>query len=109
MRHLLNTLFVTSEDIYLSLENENIAAWKDREIVQKLPLINLENILYFGYKGASPALLGACAERNIGFCFLTNNGRFLARVCGQSRGNVLLRKEQYRWADDLQKCVKMAS
>ena len=52
MRKLLNTLFVTSEDIYLSLENENIVAWKDGQAVQRMPLLNLENILYFGYKGA---------------------------------------------------------
>ena len=62
MRHLLNTLFVLSEDIYLSLENENIIAWKEKKVAQKIPLLNLENILYFGYKGASPTLLGECAK-----------------------------------------------
>lgn len=63
MRHLLNTLFVLSEDIYLSLENENIIAWKEKKVAQKIPLLNLENILYFGYKGASPTLLGECAKK----------------------------------------------
>lgn len=58
MRKLLNTLFVSSEDIYLSLDNENVAAWRGDTLVQKMPLINLENIFYFGYRGASPALLG---------------------------------------------------
>ena len=53
MRHLLNTLFVTSQEIYLSLENENIVAWKGNQIVQRLPLLNLENILYFGHKGTA--------------------------------------------------------
>lgn len=100
MRHLLNTLFVLSEDIYLSLENENIIAWKEKKVAQKIPLLNLENILYFGYKGASPTLLGECAKRKIGFCFLNQNGKFLARVCGASYGNVFLRKEQYRLSDD---------
>ncbi|KMO87484.1 CRISPR-associated protein Cas1 [Megasphaera cerevisiae DSM 20462] len=105
MRHLLNTLFVTSQEIYLSLENENIVAWKGNQIVQRLPLLNLENILYFGHKGASPALLGACAKRNIGFCFFDMNGRFLARVSGTVRGNVLLRKMQYRLSDsDKESC-----
>lgn len=99
MRHLLNTLFVTSPEIYLSLENDNIAAWKDNQIIQRLPLLNLENILYFGYKGASPALLGACAKKEIGFCFFDMNGRFLARVSGTVRGNVMLRKMQYRLSD----------
>ena len=70
MRHLLNTLFVTSPEIYLSLENDNIAAWKDNQIIQRLPLLNLENILYFGYKGASPALLGACAKKESDSAFL---------------------------------------
>lgn len=108
MRKLLNTLFVTSEDIYLSLENENIIAWKDGQAVQRMPLLNLENILYFGYKGASPALLGACVQRGIGFCFLDQNGRFLARVGGITRGNILLHKEQYRVSEDEKKSCAAA-
>lgn len=100
MRKLLNTLFVNSEDLYLSLDNENVAAWKGNEILQRIPLINLENILYFGYKGASPALLGACVKRHIGFCFLTPQGKFLARAQGLTAGNVLLRKEQYRISEE---------
>lgn len=98
MRKLLNTLFVLSEDAYLSLENQNVLIHKDDKEV-RIPLLNLENIIYFGYKGVSPALLGACAKEHIGFCFMTPNGKFLARVCGLSYGNVLLRKLQYRWAD----------
>lgn len=100
MRKLLNTLFVNSEDLYLSLDNENVAAWKGNEILQRIPLMNLENILYFGYKGASPALLGACVKRHIGFCFLTPQGKFLARAQGLTAGNVLLRKEQYRISEE---------
>ena len=59
-------------------------------------LHNLESIVTFGYTGASPALMGACAERNIDLCFMKSNGHFLARVTGKVKGNVLLRKEQYR-------------
>lgn len=109
MRKLLNTLFVSSEDIYLSLDNENVAAWRGDTLVQKMPLINLENIFYFGYRGASPALLGACVRRNIGFCFLTPNGQFLARASGITRGSVLLHKEQYRISDDETESCRMAS
>lgn len=108
MRHMLNTLFVTAEDLYLSLENENIVVWRKEEKVKNIPLLNLENILYFGYPGASPALLGACCQRHIGFCFLTPQGRFLARVAGQSSGNVLLRKEQYRLSDEADACMQVA-
>lgn len=109
MKKLLNTLFVTSEDIYLSLENENVAAWKEGKILRRMPLLNLENILYFGYKGASPALLGACVRRNIGFCFLDQNGRFLARTGGIIRGNILLHKEQYRTSEDEAKSCAVAA
>jgi len=99
MRHLLNTLFVLSENSYLSLEGENVVILCDENVLGRFPLHTLENILYFGYKGASPALMGACAEKNIGLIFMTPRGRFLARVCGESHGNVLLRKEQYRVSD----------
>lgn len=99
MRHLLNTLFVTSEDIYLSLDGENVIANQGRQIVARYPLHTLSGILSFSYSGASPALMGACAKRDIFLAFCTPRGRFLARVCGESSGNVLLRRRQYRIAD----------
>lgn len=99
MRKWLNTLFVTSEDAYLALENENVVVWQGEERRGQYPLVILEGIISFSYKGASPALMGECAKRGVSLCFLTRNGRFLARVCGESRGNVLLRKQQYRFSD----------
>lgn len=100
MRHLLNTLFVTSEDVYLSLDGENVVANREHDVVARYPLHTLQNIVSFSYAGASPALLGACAEREIGFAFCSPRGRFLARISGPARGNVLLRRMQYRTADD---------
>lgn len=108
MKHLLNTLFITADDLYLSLENENIAVWREKQLLQRIPLLNLENVIYFGYPGASPALLGACAEKGIGFCFLNQQGKFLARVVGSSHGNVLLRKKQYRVSDNQEESLEIA-
>lgn len=100
MKQLLNTLFVTSEDVYLSLDGENILAKQNGQIIARYPLHTLQNIVSFSYAGASPALLGACAKRGIGFAFCTQYGKFLARVNGEGGGNVLLRRQQYRIADD---------
>ena len=108
MRKLLNTLFVTSEDAYLALETENVAVYIGEEKKAQYPLLVLESIISFSYKGASPALMGACASNGIQLVFLTPRGRFLARVCGQEQGNVLLRKEQYRLSDDLEKSCHIA-
>lgn len=99
MRRLLNTLFVTTEDAYLSLDGENVLVNREKQVVARFPLHNFSNIISFSYAGASPALMGACAERQIGLAFCTPRGRFLARVCGEISGNVLLRKTQYRHAD----------
>lgn len=99
MKHLLNTLFVMSEDAYLSLEGETVVV-QTGSLASQFPLHTLESILCFSYKGASPALMGKCARDNIALSFFKPNGRFLARVCGESHGNVLLRKEQYRRSDD---------
>lgn len=96
MRKLLNTLYVTSENSYLSLDGENIVILFDDDTEKRFPLHMLENIFYFGYKGASPALMGACCERAIRLAFMRPNGRFLAACSGENNGNVLLRKEQYR-------------
>lgn len=100
MKQLLNTLFVTSEDVYLSLEGENVLANREKTVVARYPLHTLQTIVSFSYAGASPALMGACAEKGIGLAFCTPRGRFLARVCGENNGNVLLRRAQYRAADD---------
>lgn len=99
MKRLLNTLFVTRPDVYLALEGENVVIRQDHDTIARYPLHNLESIYTFGYIGASPALMGKCAERNITLTFMTQNGRFLARVIGESNGNVILRKEQYRISD----------
>lgn len=99
MKHLLNTLYVTSEDVYLTLDGENVVANKKQEVVARYPLHTLFQIVTFAYAGASPALMGACVQRDIGFVFCSQSGRFLARVSGESNGNVLLRRTQYRLAD----------
>ena len=71
MRQLLNTLFVTSEDVYLSLDGENVVANRGGEAVARYPLHTLQSIVTFSYSGASPALMGACAKREIGLAFCT--------------------------------------
>lgn len=108
MKHLLNTLFVTSEDIYLSLDGENVVANRDKREVARYPLHTLSGIISFSYPGASPALMGACAQRDVSLAFCTPRGRFLARVTGESSGNVLLRRAQYRAADDPGPCCRIA-
>jgi len=100
VRKLLNTLFVTQPNVYLSLDGDNIVLLKGKENLGRVPLHNLESIVAFGYTGASPALMGYCADNHISIVFLTMNGRYLARVIGESRGNVVLRKKQYRISDN---------
>lgn len=108
MRKLLNTLFVTSTDVYLALENENAVVYREEEKIGQFPLLTLEEIICFSYKGASPVLMGQCAERGIQLSFMSPTGHFLARVSGKDRGNVLLRKQQYRISDDPDKSCLIA-
>lgn len=95
MKKLLNTLYVTSENSYLSLDGENVVIYDENSERGRLPLHNLEGIVSFGYRGTSPALMGACADHGISLCYLTPQGKFLARVNGKVRGNVILREQQY--------------
>ncbi|MDR1569993.1 MAG: type I-C CRISPR-associated endonuclease Cas1c [Oscillospiraceae bacterium] len=99
MKKLLNTLYVTLPSAYLVLDGENVVIMEGEEKRLRVPLHNLEQIVTFGYAGASPALMGACAKRGVSITFLTMHGRFLARVLGDEHGNVLMRKEQYRRSD----------
>lgn len=100
MRKLLNTLFILTENSYLSLDGENVVVSQERTETARFPLHTLEAILCFSYSGASPALMGACADRNVDLAFFTPRGRFLARAVGVTKGNVLLRQQQFRAADD---------
>jgi len=100
MRRLLNTLYVTTQGAYLRKEGETVVVEVEKEIRLRLPLLNLGGIVSFGNVLCSPFLLGACAEAGIAVSFLTENGHHLADVVGAPNGNVLLRREQYRRADD---------
>lgn len=108
MKRLLNTLYITSTNRYLSLDGENVVIYEKEQEIGRVPLHNLEAIVTFGYTGASPALMGACAQRNIGLTFLSGNGRFIARVTGEVYGNVTLRKEQYRKSESVQDSIRIA-
>lgn len=100
MRRLLNTLYVSTQGSYLRKEGETVVVEAEKEIRLRLPLLNLGGIVCFGNVLCSPFLLGACAEAGVDVSFLTEHGRFLASVTGEPSGNVLLRREQYRRADD---------
>ena len=108
MKKLLNTLYVTSENSYLALDGENIVIYEEAAEVGRLPLHNLEGIVSFGYRGTSPALMGACAERNISLCYMTPQGKFLARVTGKIKGNVVLRQQQYNSAKNEEQSLEIA-
>lgn len=108
MKKLLNTLYVLSEDAYLSLDGENVVVLLPEQPDSRFPLHTLENILCFSYKGASPALMGRCSRDRIGLSFFTPRGQFLTRCWGENNGNVLLRKEQYRRSDNLEESCLVA-
>ena len=100
MKKILNTLFVTTQGAYLNKEGETVVVNVDKEVRLRVPIHTLGGIVCFGVVSLSPFLMGFCAENGVGLSFLTENGRFLARVQGPVAGNVLLRREQYRKADD---------
>ena len=108
MRKLLNTLYVTSENSYLALDGENVVVFDGQAEIGRLPLHNLDGIVSFGYRGTSPALMGACVERNVSLCYLTPQGKFLARISGKTRGNVALRQQQYDSSRDTAVSLEIA-
>lgn len=100
MKKLLNTLYITSPGGYLALDGANVVVQDNETEIGRIPLHNLDSVVSFGYRGISPALMGACAEQNISVSLLTPQGKFLARVTGKVQGNVILRKTQYRVSED---------
>lgn len=108
MKKLLNVLYVSTPNSYLSLDGENIVILLEGSERFRIPVHNLESIVCFGYMGASPALMGFCAKKGIGLCFLSPYGKFLARVSGGVHGNVLLRKKQFCVSDIENECTSIA-
>lgn len=108
MKKLANTLYITNPDRYLSLEGENIVVICENKTIGRVPLHNLEAVITFGYTGVSPALMGACAARNIALTFLSGTGRFLAHITGEINGNVLLRKKQYRISENKDESLRIS-
>lgn len=100
MKKLLNTLYVTIPDAYLARDGENVLVKSDNEIKFRVPIHNLEGIICFGFAGASPGVMQLCCERGVALSFLTEYGKFMGRVTGKVSGNILLRKSQYRWAEN---------
>jgi CRISPR-associated protein Cas1 len=99
VKQLLNTLYVTTQGAYLARDGEAVAVRVEQETKLRVPIHTLSSIVCFGQVSCSPFLMGLCGENGVALAFLTENGRFLARVYGPVSGNVLLRREQYRWAD----------
>lgn len=100
MRHHLNTLYVVSDGAYVAKESEAVVVRVEGETRLRLPILALGSIVCFGRVSCSPALMHFCGERGVAISFLSEHGRFLAKVVGPVHGNVLLRREQYRKADD---------
>ena len=100
MKKLLNTLYVTTQDVYLRKEGETVVVEKDKEVKLRLPIHTLNGIVAFGNVMASPYLLNLCAERGVCVSFMSESGKFLARVTGPVSGNVLLRLAQARAYED---------
>ncbi|MDH5572545.1 MAG: type I-C CRISPR-associated endonuclease Cas1c [Gammaproteobacteria bacterium] len=108
MKKLLNTLYITRQESYLHKERETIVIKQGDDKLGQFPAINIANILCFGQVSVSPFLMGYCGEQGIGLAFYTEYGKFLARVQGKQTGNVLLRRTQYRWADNEEKSISIA-
>lgn len=108
MKHHLNTLFVTTDGAYLRKDGDAVAVRIEGQTKLRVPLNNLGSIACFGRIACSTPLLAACAQKGVSISFLTTYGRFQAAVVGFTPGNVLLRREQYRQADDAANTAHLA-
>lgn len=108
MRRLLNTLYVTTPESYLSKDGMNVVISIKKQEVFRIPIINIEAIVVFGYMGVSPGLMKLCVDNGVSLTFLNPNGKFVSRIQGQTKGNILLRQSQYRLADNLEWSLHIA-
>lgn len=109
MKALLNTLYVTTQDAYVSKDGFNVVVAVDGIERFRIPIMNIESILTFGYQGASPGVMRLCADNGVNLSFFSPTGRFISRVQGPKKGNILLRKRQFEVLDDMEEKIKLAS
>ena len=108
MKKLLNTLYITRPGCYLHKERETLVILQGDIKLGQFPMLALQNVFCFGQVSVSPALMASCIEAGVGLSFFTEFGKFQAQMVGAPKGNVLLRRTQYRWADDEEKSVSVA-
>ncbi len=108
MKRHLNTLFVTTEGAYLAKDGECLVARIDGAPKVRVPISGLEGVVCFGRVSYSPQALEHCAANGVALTHVTEAGRFMARLEGPVSGNVLVRRTQYRWADDPAKSADLA-
>ena len=97
---LLNTLYVTTPETYLRLDNDTLRVEVERETRLRVPLHHLCAVVCFGPVGLSAPLMHRLADEAIALVLLDDNGRFKARLEGKVSGNVLLRQAQFARAAD---------
>ena len=103
-----NTLYVQTQGSYVRKDHETVQVKVDGQVKLTVPMHHLDGIVCFGHVSVSPALMGVSSERGLTISFMTEHGRFRARVVSATSGNVLLRREQYRWADRPESCLGIA-
>jgi len=108
MRKLLNTLYVTTPEAYLSKDGLNVVISVEQKEIFRIPIVNIEGIVTFGYMGASPGLMKLCADNGVSLTFLSPSGKFVGRVQGPTNGNVLLRKAQYECSANEEFSLKLS-
>lgn len=108
MKKLLNTLYITTQGTYVHRDGETLVAARGDEVLMRVPIHTLEAVVCFGRVSFSPPAMGLCAERGVSVSHLSEQGQFWARVEGPVKGNVLLRRRQYRLADDPESAAAVA-
>src|SRR5439155_14906856 len=107
----LNTLYVIPRGATLRRDHLTVRVEVDRQARLSVPIHQLEGVAVFGGIHVTPQIMALCAEHGVAVTFLTESGRLLCRVDAPSSGNVLVRREQYRRADqperraDVARCV----
>lgn len=107
MKKHLNTLYITTQQAYLHKEGQSVVVRVEKENRLRLPVHTLDGIVCFGAVSMSPFLMHHCAESNVAVSFMSEYGKFLARVQGPVSGNVLLRRQQYRIADQSEEAARI--
>lgn len=103
-----NTLYLTTSGNYINRDHLTLRIEHEKVLKLAVPIHHIESICSFGNNMFSPQALKLCWDNGVAVNCFSENGFFHGRWEGVANTSVVLRRTQYRKADNEEFCTILA-